>query len=131
MAHSSQDVADRLTAALETGDADLMESLLDPAVRWGGEQETEETCHSRDDVLAWYRTLHGSRARVEVADVVVRDGSVVLSMAITGSEAGPRGQLPDLVHQVFHLEADLVIDIRGYPQREDALAWADTPIVRN
>jgi len=131
MAHSSQDVADQLTAALETGDAHLMEPLLDPAARWGGEQETEETCHSRGDVLTWYRRLYDSGVRVEVTDIVVRERSVVLSMALTGSKTGPRGQLPDLVHQVFHLEAGLVIDIRGYPQREDALAWADTPIVRN
>ncbi|HEY3871998.1 MAG TPA: hypothetical protein VGM10_26785 [Actinocrinis sp.] len=131
MAHSSQGVADQLTAALETGDAHLMEPLSDPAVRWGGEEETEETCHSRGDVLTWYRRLYDSGVRVEVTGVVVRDGSVVLSMAITGSKAGPSGRLPDLVHQVFHLEAGLGIDIRGYAQREDALAWADTPIVRN
>jgi hypothetical protein len=55
--------AKTLVVAIEEGDEQQLASLLDPAVRWGGAEETPETCHGRGEVLAWYGKL---RAAVSV-----------------------------------------------------------------
>jgi SnoaL-like domain len=131
MTPTNQEVADRLVTALQSENPQLLGSLLGPDVRWGGEEETEQTCHSRGDVLAWYRQLYDAGVRAQVTETLVREQAVMLTMALTGRESDPAGPQQDVVHQVFHLEAGLVVDIRGYPQRGLALAWADTPTPRN
>jgi hypothetical protein len=131
MTPTSQAVAERLVAALQSEDPRLLWPLLGPDVRWGGLQETKQTCRSRGDVLVWYQQLHDAGVRAQVTETLVREQAVMLTMALTGVENGPDGPRPDVVHQVFHLDAGLVVDIRGYPQRELALAWADTPTTRN
>jgi len=55
--------AEKLRLAFEHGDEQMLASVLDPAVRWGGEEETPETCHSRGEVLAWYRKLEEAGVR--------------------------------------------------------------------
>jgi len=131
MTPTDHEVAEQLATALESADAELFGPLLHPAVRWGGQEETEQTCHSCGDVLAWYRRLHDAGMRARVTETVVRNQAVVLTLALTGREQGPDGARPDVVHQVFHLEAGLVVDIRGCLQRGLVLAWADTPVVRS
>jgi hypothetical protein len=125
------EVAEQLASALESADEELLGPLLDPGVRWGGEEETEQTCHSRGEVVAWYRQLRDAGARAQVTETVVRERAVVLTLVLTGREGGPDAARLDVVHQVFHLEEGLVIDIRGYPQRGLALAWADVPVARS
>jgi hypothetical protein len=43
---SIEAVAAGLTAAFAVGDLDQLAPLLAPDVRWGGEEDTEQTCHS-------------------------------------------------------------------------------------
>jgi len=137
MTLTNHEVAERLVAALQSEDPQLLGPLLGPDVRWGGAEETEQTCHNRGDVLAWYRQLYDAGVRAQVTETLVREQAVVLTMALTGRGNGPDGPdrtdrpRQDVVHQVFHLEAGLVVDIRGYPQRGLALAWADTPRIQN
>ena len=54
---SIEAVAAGLTAAFSVGDLDQLAPLLAPDVRWGGEEDTAQTCHGRTQVLAWYRRL--------------------------------------------------------------------------
>jgi hypothetical protein len=122
------DVAARLREAFTTGDPELLAPLLDPHVRWGGEGETPQTCHSRGDVLAWYGRTRAAGVRAEVTEVQVRDRAVVLGLALSGPVQGPDGDRPDQVFQTFRLVDGLITDIRGYPTREEALAVADTPL---
>jgi hypothetical protein len=63
-------------------------------------------------------------AVIMLAVVTIADGLVVRLQR----DRGPDGPRPDVVHQVFRLAGGLVVDIRGYPQREVALAVADTPL---
>jgi hypothetical protein len=123
MTLTNHDVAERLVAALQSQDPQLLWPLLGPDVRWGGAQETEQTCHDCGDVLAWYRRLRDAGVRALVTETLVCEQAVMLTMALTGRESGPAGPRQEVVHQVFRLEAGLVVDIRGYPQRELALAW--------
>ena len=50
----AQAIAERLRSALEGRDLTTLAGILDPDVRWGGEEDTPQTCHNRADVLAWY-----------------------------------------------------------------------------
>ncbi|MGW7527328.1 nuclear transport factor 2 family protein [Streptomyces sp. NPDC054783] len=120
------EVATRLRAAFTAGDPVLFASLLDPWVRWGGEDETPQTCHSRGDVLAWYGRAQAAGVRAQVTETLVRERPVVLGLALTGPGQGSDGERPDQVFQTFRLADGLIIDIRGYPTREEALAVADT-----
>ncbi|MET9914741.1 hypothetical protein ABZZ74_50120 [Streptomyces sp. NPDC006476] len=58
----------------------------------------------------------------------LREHAVVLGLAVTGPPQGPDGERPDRVFQMFRLADGLIIDIRGYPTREEALSVADTPV---
>jgi hypothetical protein len=120
--------AARLSWALESADAEVLGSLLHPRVRWGGEEESPQTCHSRSDVLGWYARLHAAGVRARVDQVVVREGALVLGLAVSGPLAGPDGPRPDRVFQVFRLAGGQVADIRGFPTRDEALAVADQPL---
>jgi hypothetical protein len=119
--------AEKLRQAFEQGDERLLASLLDPAVRWGGEEETPETCHSRGEVLAWYRKLKEAGVGATVEEVIDRGDVVVLGLVVSRPESGPESEIAQVVFQVFRLAGDLVVDIRGFPEREEALASAGEP----
>jgi hypothetical protein len=121
-------LARRLGAALESDDPQALGVLLHPRVRWGGEEETPETCHSRGDVLAWYGRLHAAGVRARVKETVLAQRAVVLGLVVSGPGFGPDGPRPDHVFQVFRLSDGLVADIRGFGARDEALAVADTPL---
>lgn len=128
MSAAAASIASRLAEAFASGDLALLGPLLAADVRWGGAEETEQTCHSRSDVLAWYGQLEAAGVSAQIIDAVVREDAVVLSFEVAGRDRGPDSRSPDVVHQVFRLGSDgLVVDICGFPQREIALAVADTP----
>ncbi|MBS1860555.1 MAG: nuclear transport factor 2 family protein [Actinobacteria bacterium] len=125
MNDATRGIAGKLKTALEQEDEELFASLLDPAVRWGGEEETPETCHSRGEVLAWYRKLKDAGISAKVADVIDRGDLVVLGLAVSRPERGPGSEIAPVVFQVFRLAEGLVVDIRGFPERAEALALVD------
>jgi hypothetical protein len=128
MTSTSQAVAERLREAFEAKDLVLLGSLLDPKVRWGDAEETEETCHSRSDVLAWYGQAQAAGMSAEVTETIVLDMAVVLVLAMSGPALGPGAKRADTVFQVFHLADGLVVDIRGFQRRKRALAFAEKPL---
>src|SRR5579859_5429444 len=127
MSETVRAVAAGLKKAFETNDLALLGRLLDPEVRWGGEEETPETCRSRSDVLSWYGRLNSAGVRARVTEMIVRDHAVVLALGVTGRERDLGDASPDLVFQVFRIAAGKVVDIHGYPQRALALHAADSP----
>ncbi|MFC1401801.1 MULTISPECIES: nuclear transport factor 2 family protein [Streptacidiphilus] len=124
----TQAVAERLREAFEAKDLALLGPLLDPKVRWGGPEETEQTCHSRGDVLAWYGRAQAAGMSAQVTETVVLDSAVVLALAMSGPALGPNAKRPDTVFQVFHLAGGLVVDIRGFQHRRRAVAFAEKPL---
>jgi hypothetical protein len=128
MTSTTQAVAERLREAFEAKDLALLGPLLDPKVRWGGPEETEQTCHSRSDVLAWYGQAQAAGMSAEVTETIALDAAVVLALAMSGPALGPNAKRPDTVFQVFHLADDLVVDIRGFQRREQAIAFAEKPL---
>src|SRR5467141_2722213 len=104
----AQAIARRLTSALEARDLESLGDLLAPDVRWGGEEDTPETCHSRADVLAWYGGLIDRGFRATVAATAVEPDRVVLSLDVTRPGGGTSRN-----HQVFRIAAGQVVDIGG------------------
>ena len=128
MTSTTQALADRLREAFEAEDPALLGPLLDPEVRWGGPEETEQTCRSRSDVLAWYGQAQAAGISAQVTETIVLDAAVVLALAMSGPALGPNRRRPDVVFQVFHLVDGLVVDIRGFQRRGQAVAFADKPL---
>ena len=64
----------------------------------------------------------------EVTETIVLDAAVVLALAMSGPALGPNRKRPDTVFQAFHLADGLVVDIRGFQRREQAVAFAEKPL---
>ena len=124
MSTSLQALADTLEAAFDQRDAALLAPLLAADVRWGDEEETPETCHSDREVLAWYERLRAEGVGVQVEEVVVRKRAVMLGLLVSWPGEGPESDAQQL-WQTFAVADGLVVEIRGYPEREEALAFAD------
>jgi hypothetical protein len=124
MTEAPETIAGKLGRAFEEGDDDLFASLLDPAVRWGGEGDTPETCHTREQVLTRYRRLRDGGVGATVEETICQGDAVVLGLALRLPDRGAPLDLPPRVYQVFRLADGLVVDIRGFPTREEALARA-------
>ncbi len=119
----ASDVAARLRAALTTRDRRAFEALLADDVRWGGADETPETCHSRADVL---RRLDAQSAAGLRADLVeIAPGADALLVVLDVSRPAQQGFAGGgTVYQVMRLHEHLIVDIRGYDSRAAAAAAA-------
>jgi hypothetical protein len=102
-----EELAGRLRRAYETQDFDALGALLAPDVRWGGEEETPQTCHTRGEVLAWFRGLRDRGVRAAISGAEVRADAIVLSLEVTrpGEEPFHRGQ-------IFLVTSGRIVDIR-------------------
>jgi hypothetical protein len=124
MSASLEAMAATLKAAFDQDDAGRLAPVLAADVRWGGEEETPETCHTDLEALAWYERLRLQGVGAQVEEVLVRESAVVLGLLVTrpsDSAADDRAR----VWQAFVVSEGLVVEIRGYPDRDAALAFAD------
>jgi hypothetical protein len=92
----------RLRVAFDTGDADLLASLLHPDVRWGG--GGGRACWNRAQVLDWYRVLRERFGPVRVGRTEVHDDRVRLFVPVPGR--------PDW-SQTFRVAGSSIIEISG------------------
>ena len=110
MAGDSQDaqaIAQRLRGAFEARDLERLGDLLDPDVRWGGEEDTPQTCHSRADVLAWYGGLYARGFRASVVEVAAEPDRIVLTLDVSRPGGGTGRN-----SQVFRIAGGRIVDIR-------------------
>ncbi len=105
----TQGIAERLRTAFETRDLFALAEILDPDVRWGGPEDTPQTCHNREDVLAWYGGLYGRGFRAEVIGVTVEPDRIVLALDVIR----PNGETTRN-QQVFTVAGGLIVDIRDH-----------------
>jgi ankyrin repeat protein len=94
-------VAEGLRLAYETGDLELMRSLLDPDVRWGG---GPRSCWNRGQVLEWLGVLRDRIGPTPVREVLARGDTVELRLDVPG--LGQRSQ-------AFRVEGTAVVEIQG------------------
>ncbi|HVC74886.1 MAG TPA: ankyrin repeat domain-containing protein [Candidatus Micrarchaeaceae archaeon] len=112
------DVAQHLETAYRDLDLDLLASLLHPLVRWTG------LCEDRTQVLDWYRGLQAGGTVATVEGVEVDRDAVLLSLSVARQAEGACSAPPERLYQVFMVEDEQVVQIRGYPDRSSALARA-------
>jgi SnoaL-like domain len=114
------DIARHLEAAYRSLDVDLLGSLLHPDVRLSGE------CSTSAEVLDWYRRLLADGTRATVESVEVDGEAVVMGISVAGQAEGARPAPAERVFQVFTVDNDEIVEIRGYPDRESAFARASS-----
>lgn len=105
---STEEVAGQLRRAYESQDLEALAPLLAPDVRWGGDEETEQTCHSRGQVLAWFKALRARGVQAKVLDVQVSPDAIALSV-----EVRPPGAPAFTREQRFRVAGGQIVDIRG------------------
>ena len=91
--------------------------LLHPQVRWGGDEETDETCHGPEAVVDCYAALLSSGVTAEVDEVVIRGQRIMLRLLVHGLDESS-DRVPH--YQVFRVADSLVDDIRGSSDRTEA-----------
>src|SRR6266550_2669457 len=107
----AQAIAERLRSAFEQQDLGILAGVLDPDVRWGGEEDTPETCHNRADVLAWYGGLIDRGFRASTAETAVEPDRIVFTLDVTRPGGGTSRN-----HQVFRIASGHVVDIRDHEE---------------
>lgn len=128
-------IGESLRDAFEAEDVTRLAVLLAPDVRWGGEEDSEDTCRTRGEVLAWYGRIRDRGVRARVTEVIDAGDAVVLGLGLyvpgadpaaplPGRLVNPSQPLPAQLFQVFRVVDGLVVDIRGFPERAEAVAFA-------
>jgi ankyrin repeat protein len=115
------EIAGHLQVACRDSDLDLLGSLLHPEVRWTG------LCHDRAEVLDWYRMLVAAGTTATVRSVQVSGDTVVLGLMVTRQAEGARPAPPQRLYQVFTVDGEQIVEIRGYGDLDSALANAGGP----
>ena len=120
----SQLVATRLRAAVESQDLEAYGALLDEHVRWGPAEETPETCHSRQQVLARLAAQRARGMHTQLIEVVAAGTDAVLVGFNVKRPVEGGFARENVVYQVLKLRNQQVVDIRGYGNRAAAAAAA-------
>ncbi len=110
--HVMSELAEQLRTAMHTADLALFGDLLHPEAHWAG-------CTNRGQVLDWYRALHATGTRTEVREVLIHGDTILLGLAVRSPSA--EAHLPEIVYQGFRAQDGAIMDIRGYPNRTEAL----------
>ena len=117
-----------IRSALECGDLDVIRDLLDPGARWGApEGPSDDDCHNRDQVIAWWAAARAAGARAVVTEVTGGAGTLLVGLEVTGTtDADEVGGAVER-WQVLTVRGDRVADIRGFGDRKTAAARAGVP----
>jgi ankyrin repeat protein len=114
------EIARHLETAARDLDLDLLGSLLHPEVRWTG------LCRDREQVLDWFRAVLAEGTQASVHSVEVDRDAVVLGLTVGRRAQGARPAPPQPLYQAYTVRGAQVTEIRGYPDRDSALARGDT-----
>jgi uncharacterized glyoxalase superfamily protein PhnB/ketosteroid isomerase-like protein len=112
-------VARRVRAAFESRDLAAYGALLDDNVRWGGETDTPETCHTRAEVLERLASQRAAGVDTQLLEAVAAPDAVIVGFNVTRPVRGgyARGRT---VYQVLKVRNQQVTDIRGFASRAEA-----------
>lgn len=95
-----------LPARIDAGSLAGFTALLHPEVRWGGEEDTEDTCHSRADVTTWLGELLATGVVLRLHEVREIGEHLLLDVRVEG--------LPDVLQrwERAHVRDGLIDDLR-------------------
>jgi hypothetical protein len=117
-------IAERVREALQTADLSAIADVLDPAVRWGAPDNMEGGCQNRKQVLDWYRRGRDRGARAAVTEVAARGDKIFVGLKVTGAPAAEELGGEAQRWQVLTVVDGLVVDIRGFDDRNEAVSHA-------
>lgn len=112
-----EQLADRVRAALGSGDLTAIGRLLAPNARWGGLDVTEMDCQSRQAVLDWWRQGRDAGLRARVTEIVVGSGTLLVGLEVSGTTDAALGGARTMRWQVLTVESGQIVDIRGFDDR--------------
>lgn len=110
--------------ALTSADLDAYADLLHPQVRWGAPGNASPPCQNRAQVLAWYRAGRDAGMRARVTETAVAGDKILVGMRVSGAEGEPDTSDEANRWQVLTLRDGMVADIRGFDNRDEAVATA-------
>ncbi|MGA2521139.1 MAG: nuclear transport factor 2 family protein [Acidimicrobiales bacterium] len=120
-------LAAQVRVALGEADLSAYAELLHPDVHWGPPGARRATCRNRGDVLAWYGKGKEAGVRADVSDVVVLGDRLLVSLMVRGA-AGAEQSGPAVPRwQVLTVEGAHIVDIVGFDDRDEAVAFAGEP----
>ena len=120
-----EQLAEQVQAALQTADLAGYRELLDPNVTWGAPDDKKPSCQNRDQVLAWYRRGRAKGVRAHVTETVVRNDKILVGLSVSDGQSPPG--FGDVANrwQILTVKNGLVIDIRGFDERDAAISRMD------
>ncbi len=113
-------VADELRRAYDSTDLARLAPLLAPDVEWG-DGDNERHCRTAEQVLATYATLADAGVTGEITALHVGPRGVACELALNWPAPADADRRASMV-QVFLVSDGLVREIRGYDDRNPALA---------
>jgi len=84
-------VAAAMPSVLAERSRDAFERMLAADVRWGGPEDTEQTCRDRRQAGDFYAGLLAADVQLEVLEVSVHDSQVLARLRITRPQGAPDG----------------------------------------
>ena len=117
---SGSALAVRVAEALQSDDPDAFGDLLTADAQWGAPDDPHSGCHSRGEVLSWYKAARDLGMRAEVTEVVPGAGKLLVGVRVSGPPAAGQGQETVERWQVMTIRNDQVADIRGFEDRAEA-----------
>jgi RimJ/RimL family protein N-acetyltransferase len=116
-------LARNVSAALEAGDLTAYAEFLHPQVQWGAPGDPAPPCQNRNDVLAWYRRGRDAGTRARVVETLVAGDRILVGLQVwSAGDAEPDAGANRW--QVLTVRDGLVAEIVGFPDRDEAAAWA-------
>ncbi len=128
MAEPNQEIeviARKIQMAVDTSDLNAIRELLDPDVTWGAPNAKSPACKNRDQVLAWYQRGKADGSEGRVSEVEIIGECVLLTLAVTRTPSARERGGTALRWQVNTLRNGRVINIAGFDDHGEAVAYAE------
>ena len=116
----ASEVAERITAALQSADLEAFTDLLDPDVYWGAPDDDAPSCQNRKQVLDWYQRGRDHGVRADVTEVVPADNRLLVGLRVRGNPAAAAAGGALERWQVMTIRGGRVVDIRAFDDRAEA-----------
>ncbi len=78
------ELAERVRAALSSGDLDAYRELLAPDAHWGPADSPTSGCRNRNQILDWYRAAREEGIRATVQEVVAGRDFLLVGLSVSG-----------------------------------------------
>ncbi|MGA2527835.1 MAG: nuclear transport factor 2 family protein [Acidimicrobiales bacterium] len=119
-----EELARKVKLALQAADLSLFAEFLDPHVHWGPPGDPSPPCQNRDQVIAWYERAKSSGMNAQVGAVTVVADRVLVELVVSGTDKARR-RTGQARWQVLAVRDGRVVDIVGFDQKDEAVAWAN------